>query len=81
MWLSRLLGLDNGSGPAYLFWSGFGSDLSEIAGLGTIAWIFYRHHNCHVRGCWRIGRLPLEGYVVCGRHHPRGAPEPAQLKE
>lgn len=74
--LLHLLGVDNLSGPWYGFWSGIGSDLSEIAGLLTVAWIFYRRHNCHVHGCWRIGRHSVEGtpHVVC-RRHGVGLPE------
>ncbi len=66
--LAHVLGLDNGSGPWYLFWSGFGSDLSEITGLGAVAYIFWRKHNCHTPGCWRIGRHESEGRVLCHRH-------------
>ena len=73
-WLRHLLGVDDLTGPWYGFWSGFGSDLSEIGGLGVVSYIFWRKHNCHVRGCWRIGRHPLEGtlYVVCRQHYPTG---------
>ena len=72
--IGHLLGLDNASGPWYLFWSGFGSDLSEVAGLGLVVYMFWRKHNCHEPGCWRIGahsyRDP-EGHehVHCRRHH------------
>ena len=74
-WLLHVLGVDNASGPAYLFWSGFGSDLGELAIVGGLV-AMYRRHNCHVRGCWRIGRHPVEGtpHVVCRHHHPHGAP-------
>jgi hypothetical protein len=36
----------------------------------------YRHKNCHVHRCWRIGRHRIGGtpYVVCRKHHPGGAP-------
>lgn len=73
MWtlLGHLLGLDNLSGPWYGFWSGFGSDVGEVtifAGLIAV----YRRHNCHIRGCPRIGHHQVEGteWVVCRRHHP-----------
>ena len=60
-----------GPDPYYNFWSGFGSDLGEvvlIGGLVTLA----RAHNCHVKGCWRINKHPIEGtpYKVCRKHHP-----------
>lgn len=65
----HFFGLDNGSGQAYLFWSGIGSDLGEITLLGAIVGMA-RHKNCHVQGCWRLGH-PHEGVVRC-RKHPHG---------
>jgi hypothetical protein len=74
-------GADNGSGPWYLFWSGFGSDITEFAIVGGILSLYLRH-NCHVKGCWRIGRHPIQDtpYIVCGRHHPTGAPTHADIQ-
>lgn len=74
-WLSTLFGMDNLSGPNYGFWSGIGSDIGEVTIIGG-AVMLYRHHNCHVEGCLRLGKYPVEGtpYVVCKRHHP-GMPE------
>ena len=74
-WILHVTGVDNVSGPWYGFWSGFGSDLGEIEiSPPTIA--IYRRHNCHVKGCWRIGKYSVEGtgYVVCRHHHPDEAP-------
>jgi hypothetical protein len=70
-WFLHYTGSDNTSGTWYGFWSGFGSDLSEIMIVGALLAVL-RKHNCHVHGCWRIGRHPVEGtgYVVCRRHHP-----------
>lgn len=72
-WIAHFFGLDNGSGISYLFWSGVGSDISEIAILGAL-WGVIRRHNCDVRGCWRFGILPTlrDGvqHHVCRRHHP-----------
>jgi hypothetical protein len=61
-----------GSGKWYDFWSGFGSDLTELAILGIV----YRKVNCHQNGCWRIGLHKVLGtpYIVCKRHHP-GLPD------
>lgn len=60
-----------GSPAYYNFWSGFGSDLGEVAIIGGVV-AMYRKHNCHVTGCWRIARHPVEGtpYIVCRKHHP-----------
>jgi hypothetical protein len=72
---AHFFGLDNGSSIGYLFWSGIGSDISEIALIGAVITL-YRKHQCHIGGCWRIARHPVEdtGVIVCAKHHPRGAP-------
>jgi hypothetical protein len=71
-WLAHVLGTDSGSGPAYLAWSGAGSDLGEVAIIGGLASIC-RRHNCEVHGCWRLGRhATAAGHHVCRRHHPDG---------
>jgi hypothetical protein len=74
-WLAHFLGLDNLSGSFYGWWSGAGSDLGEVTLVGAML-MMVRRHNCHVHGCWRVGRHPVAGttYVVCRRHHPDGAP-------
>jgi hypothetical protein len=50
--------------------------LSGLAGLSIFGLLLaqLRKHNCHVHGCWRIGRHPVEGtaYTVCRHHHPEG---------
>lgn len=68
-WFEHAVGMTNGSGPEYLFWSGFGSDLSEFIIFGGIISVF-RQHNCHVKGCWRWGKHPFQQYKLCARHHP-----------
>lgn len=70
-WLLHTLGVDDVSGRAYAFWSGFGSDLGEATLLaGLVAYL--RHRNCHQYRCWRLGRFPVASgqYVTCRRHHP-----------
>lgn len=69
--LAHFFGLDNLSGPFYGFWSGVGSDVSELAIVAAVIGM-YRRHNCHVKGCPRIGKHPVEGtpYIVCAKHHP-----------
>lgn len=66
-WLYHFAGL-SGSGPVYGFWSGSGSDLSELAIVGAVIG-GYRKHNCHWKGCWRIGRHLVDGSPWCDRHH------------
>jgi hypothetical protein len=69
-WFEVHSGTSNESGVYYGFWSGFGSDLGEATVfVGIVA--IWRHHNCHVKGCPRIGRpVPGTPYVACPRHHP-----------
>lgn len=63
-----------GNGSHYLFWSGVGSDISEltiVAALITLIGTNLRKHNCEVHGCWRMGRHDTAaGHTVCRRHHP-----------
>jgi hypothetical protein len=79
-WLAVHTGTVNEPGPYYGFWSGFGSDLGEVAIVGALAGML-RRHNCHVKRCWRIGRHQVEGtpWLVCARHHPKGAPAHADV--
>ncbi len=60
-------GMDNLSGPFYGFWSGFGSDLTEFALLGTLIGL-YRQHKC--QACWRVGHYSVDGtpYKTCHKH-------------
>lgn len=53
-------------GPFYGPVSGWVSDL----GIFGAPLVLYRKHNCHVRGCWRIGHHPAGHHIVCRRHHP-----------
>jgi hypothetical protein len=70
-WLLNFTGTNipaNGS-KWYNFWSGFGSDLGELVIIGSVVALF-RHHNCTVKGCWRIGHHPVTGtpYKTCHKH-------------
>lgn len=67
--VGHFFGLDNGSGPNYLWWSGIGSDISEVAIVGGLI-ALYRRHVCHLDGCHRIARHTVGPYAVCTRHHP-----------
>lgn len=65
---------NDGNSASYLFWSGAGSDLGEIAIVAGLVGI-YRKHNCQIKGCFRIGRHEYtepDGTkrLLCWRHHP-----------
>lgn len=70
-WIEVHTGTINESGPYYGFWSGFGSDISEIALFGGVL-AGIRHINCHVTGCKRIRthQVPRTPYRACRQHHP-----------
>lgn len=74
-WISVHTGVASPDNPVwYNFWSGFGSDLGEVtlvAAIITPVIVTYRHANCHVKGCPRIGK-PVSGtpYRACHKHHP-----------
>lgn len=69
-WFEVHTGTNKESGTYYGFWSGFGSDISEFTiFVGLVA--AWRHHNCHVHGCPRLGRsVAGTPYVACPKHHP-----------
>lgn len=67
--IAHILGLDNAAGFWYLFWSGIGSDLGELAIVGGLIQLA-RHHTCHVHRCWRVAKHPSGIFVVCAKHHP-----------
>lgn len=72
LWLAHFLGFDDSGGGWYLWWSGFGSDLGELAIVGGLIGLM-RKHQCEVHHCWRLGRHTTAGqHHVCRRHHPDG---------
>lgn len=71
-WVAVHTGTVNEPGSYYGFWSGFGSILERVVELLVIGFILLRKHNCHERGCPRMGRFPaLEGggWSYCRKHH------------
>lgn len=69
-WLYAFFGI-SGSGSHYGWWSGTGSDIGELAIIGSM-WALYRKHNCPVRRCPRICRYDVVGtpFQSCKKHHP-----------
>lgn len=57
----------------YLFWSGIAGTVIFSTGLYGGILLFARKHNCHVKGCPRLGRYHVNGtpFVVCKPHHPK----------
>lgn len=70
-WLLVHAGITNVSGRWYGFWSGIGSDIGQVTLLGGGVALWSRH-TCHVTGCHRWARHPVQGtpYATCAKHHP-----------
>ena len=70
-WFEHATGMTNGSGPEYLAWSGWVSDIGEITLIAAIFGLYHKH-NCHEKGCIRIGKHIFDGTPYCTKHHPVG---------
>lgn len=68
---AHLFGLDNASGAAYLFWSGFGAlVIPPLTSSLPIVLVLLRKHNCHQHRCPWVGRYPeRDGWHYCRKHH------------
>lgn len=63
-WLAHVLGIDTQHSYFYDFWSGVATQAGVLlAGAG-----WFHKHNCHARGCWRIGKHVVDGTPWCSRH-------------
>ena len=69
--LSQLTGTSSSASRSYNFWSGFGSDLGELAIFGGLVQI-YRRHKCAT--CPRValkgehGHVKGTHYYTCHKH-------------
>ena len=56
----------------YNFWSGIFSDATIFTGFLAVLGAWWRTHNCHVNGCFRLlwHTHPVHGHPVCKHHHP-----------
>ena len=80
-WFLRYTGANNEPGTWYGFWSGFGGAIPDFLIIVTLISV-YRHHNCHVKGCPRLGK-PVDGtpYLACPIHHPSHAGDTRSVTE
>jgi hypothetical protein len=60
-------------GSGYWFYSGVFDAGILIAILSSVG-VYWRTHNCHVTGCWRLDwhPHPEHDHPVCRTHHPHG---------
>jgi hypothetical protein len=63
------LGFSNQATGQYAFASGPGPMMLTAAGMGSIITGLWHAHNCHVDGCWSIGRHKINGTPYCNTHH------------
>jgi hypothetical protein len=68
-WLLDLIGVNNSfthlGTLMYNFWSGIGLTV-------FLPGVYLYHHNCHVRGCHRMGHS-YNGVVYCKKHSRKTA--------
>jgi hypothetical protein len=81
--LLHFFGLDNASGVAYLAWSGIIGDAGLFAAVAAFVFhgtVSYRHKQCEVHRCVRVGRhVTAANHRVCRKHSPTGAPTHAEV--
>ena len=60
-------------GSGYWFYSGV-FDAGILLGILSSIGVYWRAHNCHVTGCWRLDwhPHPEHDHQVCRAHHPDG---------
>lgn len=62
------------AGVQYNFWSGFGSDIGELALIGAVI-ATWKHHNCAVPRCFRLAHHKYEiketKQYTCHKHHTK----------
>lgn len=63
-WLLGTYPTPHGTSAMYQFWSGIAPGISIV----SLPFGLYYRHNCHVKGCWHIGRHTEGGSLVCRRH-------------
>lgn len=70
--LQHALGMDTQTSHNYAAVSGVLPILVATLGFSGAIISVWRHVNCHVEGCPRVGRYAVEGtpYKVCKPHHP-----------
>ena len=63
-------------GSGYWFYSGV-FDVGILLGIVSSVGVYWRAHNCHVNGCWRLDwhPHPEHDHPVCRAHHPDGGAE------
>lgn len=70
--LQHALGMDTQTSHNYAAVSGVLPIIVASLGFSGAIVGVWRHVNCHVEGCPRVGRYGVEGtpYKVCKPHHP-----------
>jgi len=58
----------------YQLESGFIPALTVLTLLGAVTSMWHVH-NCHMDGCWRLGKHRINGTPWCGKHQHLARPE------
>lgn len=81
-WCQHFFGFANGDGNGshYLFFSGSGSDLTELTIIVAGVHIYYRF-TCHEPMCFWPGHLMADRHTrSCWHHHPEGRPQRGHVR-
>lgn len=71
MTIGHFFGLDSVSDNQYATFSGAGSIfIPYLLQVLTFVPIYFYHHNCHYKGCPRIGKHQHKHFKYCRKHHP-----------
>lgn len=73
LWFLGVYPVPSGTSAMYQLWSGFIPALAIVSLLGG-AWAHFKHINCHVHHCLRLGRYHVGNSLLCRRHHPDPPP-------
>lgn len=70
--MAHFFGVDTQQSQNYDFVSGVGPMIITALGYLGIVSTLLHHFNCHVTGCWNVGRFTVADgqYKVCRSHHP-----------
>jgi hypothetical protein len=71
----HFLGWDTQQSDNYDAFSGSLPVMVTILGMSTIITGMWHHVNCHMDGCYRIGKHKVNGTPWCSRHQGKARPE------
>jgi hypothetical protein len=73
LWFLGVYPVPSGTSAMYQLWSGLVPALTVLTLFGAVVGM-YHVHNCHMDGCWRIGKHRVAGTPWCSRHLGQARP-------